>query len=132
LRGHWGAMKAAISVVHKRENGEASSSHAKKKRGPKVQAGAKRDLPAPPPATQPNNQRPSRGENRIALGQFRCQRHPPLQSNETLRRADALLSPTGFCRSRRRKLWTRFNRAVLQSQFASAPCECRCRHRRLA
>jgi hypothetical protein len=24
LRGHWGAMKAAISVVHKRENGGAS------------------------------------------------------------------------------------------------------------
>ena len=40
LRGHWGAMKAAISVVHKRENGGASFKLRNTNEAPRVQAEA--------------------------------------------------------------------------------------------
>jgi hypothetical protein len=67
LRGHWGAMKAAISVVHKRENGGASFTCCESE-APQVQAGGCCLHLVGHPTQQP---RPSRGENRIALGQFR-------------------------------------------------------------
>ena len=72
LRGHWGAMKAAISVVHKRENGGASFKLRNTNEAPRCKQRRCNLHLAGHRTQQP---RPSRGENRIALGQFRCQRH---------------------------------------------------------
>jgi hypothetical protein len=61
----------------------------RKNEAPQVQAGAKGS--ACTFAADPNQRpRPSRGENRIALGQFRSQRHLLLQSSGTLRLRDSL------------------------------------------
>ena len=66
-------MKAAISVVHKRENGAASFKLRNTDEAPGVQAEAM--YPAPSLATHPNNRGQIVARTRIALGQFRCQRH---------------------------------------------------------
>jgi hypothetical protein len=65
---------ARLAPVSTSANGGASSSHAKKKRGPKVQAEPLGNvhLHRLHFRWQP---RPSRGETRTALGQFRSQRH---------------------------------------------------------